>query len=228
MTTQPEVIRIAIYPSDQVIFPGQVFPLYDEVGTYGYGDPEALSQMIGHCRKQHRPMGIVFIPDRRGYALARIGTLANMVDATETSFQADGYPIVVGKARFRMLQIHQDHKFLEATVELYPWRQTPAPPWDLIENVGSYLRRYTKVMSDLLPPALMPEILDPSAATLGALSAAILQLPEDERQCLLELDTTYDLLLGVLKHLRLYVPLAERAAAMPPSVPEAYERILMN
>ncbi len=228
MTTHSEVIRIAIYPSDQVIFPGQVFPLYDEVGTYGYGDPEAFGQMISYCRKQHRPLGIVFIPDRRGYALARIGTVARLVDATETLFQADGYPVVVGKARFRMLQIHHDRKFLEATVKLYPWSQNPTPPWDLIENVGAYLRRYTKAMSDLLPPALMPEILSPSAATLGALSAAILQLPEIERQRLLELNSTHDLLLGVLKHLRLYVPLAERAAAMPPSVPEAYERILMN
>jgi len=228
MTTHSEVMRIAIYPSDQVIFPGQVFPLYDEVGTYGYGDPEALGQMISYCRKQQRPLGIVFIPDRRGYALARIGTVARLVDATETLFQADGYPVVVGKARFKMLQIHHDHKFLEATVKLYPWNQNPTPPWDLIENVGAYLRRYTKAMSDLLPPALMPEILSPSAATLGALSAAILQLPEIERQRLLELNSTHDLLLGVLKHLRLYVPIAERVAAMPPSVPEAYERILMN
>ncbi len=228
MTSEPEVTRIAIYPSDQVIFPGQVFPLYDEVGTYGYGEPEALKQMMHHCRTQHRPLGIVFIPDKRGYALARIGTIAHIVDASETSFQADGYPVVVGSARFRMLQIHHDHKYLEATVAVYPWEQTPAPPWDLIENVGSYLRRYTKAMSDLLPPVLMPEILEPSAATLGSLSAAILQLPENERQRLLELNSTYDLLLGVLKHLRLYVPLAERAATMPPSVPEAYERILMN
>ena len=228
MTPKSDVMRIAIYPSDQVIFPGQVFPLYDEVGTYGYGEPEALSQMIGYCRRQRRPLGIVYIPDRRGYALARIGTLANLVDATDTTFQADGYPVVVGKARFKILQIHHDHNFLEATVKRYPWSENPAPSWDLIENVGAYLRRYTKVMSSLLPPALMPEILAPSAETLGALSAAILQLPENERQHLLELSTTRDLLLGVLKHLRLYVPLAERVAKMPPTVPEACERILMN
>jgi Lon protease-like protein len=228
MTTHSDVIRIAIYPSDQVIFPGQVFPLYDEIGTYGHGEPEALSEMISYCRKQQRPLGIVYIPDRRGYALARIGTLANLIDATEATFQADGYPVVVGKERFKMIQIHHDRNFLEATVKRFPWSENPAPSWDLIENVGMYLRRYTKVMSELLPPALMPEILAPSAATLGALSAAILQLPENERQRLLELNTTHDLLEGVLKHMRLYVPLAERVANMPPSIPEACERILMN
>lgn len=226
--SQSDVLRIAIYPSDQVIFPGQVFPLYDEVGSYGYGEPEALNEMIEHSRQQHRPLGIVYIPDRRGYALARIGTLANLVKASETSFHAGGYPVVVGKARFKMLQIHHDHSFLEATVQLYPWEQEPAPSWELIENVGSYLRRYTKVMSDLLPPALMPEILSPSAETLGTLSAAILQLPEVERQQLLELTTTEDLLMGVLDYLRLYVPLAERVAEMPPKVPETCERMQMN
>ena len=228
MTTHSDVLRIAIYPSDQVIFPGQVFPLYDEIGTYGYRDPEALDEMIHFCRKQHRSMGIVFIPDRRGYGLARIGTVANLVDATGAVFQADGYPVVVGKARFKMLQIHHDRSFLESTVRLYPWSQKPTPSWELIERVGGYLRRYTKVISELLPPALMPEILAPSAATLGALSAAILQLPEIERQRLLELNSTNDLLLSVLKHLRLYVPLAERVAAMPPTVPETCERIMMN
>jgi Lon protease-like protein len=226
--SQSDVMRIAIYPSDQVIFPGQVLPLYDEVGTYGYGDPEALGQMIDLCRDKGRALGVVYIPDRRGYALARIGTLASLIDTTQTSFHAGGYPVIVGKARFRMLQIHHDHKFLEATIQLYPWCDTPVVPWDLIENVGSYLRRYTKVMSNLLPPALMPEILSPSATTLGALSAAILQLPEVERQRLLELHSTYELLLGVLKQLRLYVPLAERVATMPPTIPEACERILMN
>lgn len=228
MTTRSDVMRVGIYPSDQVIFPGQVFPLYDEVGTYGHGEPEALSQMIGYSRRHQRPLGVVYIPDRRGYALARIGTLAHLVDGTETSFQADGYPVVVGKSRFKMMQIHQDHDFLEATVKVYPWNDNPTPSWDLIENVGAYLRRYTKVMSELLPPALMPEILAPSAETLGALSAAILQLPETERQHLLELDTTFDLLTGVLNHLRLYVPLAERVARMPPAVPESCERVLMN
>jgi Lon protease-like protein len=228
MTSSSDIIRIAIYPSDQVIFPGQVFPLYDEVGTYGHGEPEALTQMIDYCHRHKRPLGIVYIPDRRGYALARIGTMADLVDSVDTSYQAGGYPVVVGKARFRMLQIHQDHSFLEATVELYPWQEKPVPPWDLIENVGAYLRRYTKVMSNLLPPALMPEILSPSADTLGALSAAVLQLPETERQRLLELNTTYDLLQDVLRHLRLYVPIAERVAEMPPTIPEACERILMN
>jgi Lon protease-like protein len=223
-----DVMRVAIYPSDQVIFPGQVFPLYDEVGSYGYGDPEALSQMMLYCRQEHRPLGIVYIPDRRGYALARIGTLASLVDPIETTFRAGGYPVVVGKARFKMLQIHHDHSFLEATVELFPWRQNPTPSWSLIENVGAYLRRYTKVMSDLLPPALMPEILTPSAETLGTLSAAILQLPEVERQRLLEIHTAQELLIEVLEHLRLYVPLAERVAEMPPLIPEACERILMN
>ena len=200
MTSESEVMRIAIYPSDQVIFPGQVFPLYDEVGTYGYGEPEALKQMMHHCRTQHRPLGIVFIPDKRGYALARIGTIAHIVDANRNIVSGRwlsgcGWQCAIsGCYRFTMTTNiwRQQSRYI-------PGNQTPAPPWDLIENVGSYLRRYTKVMSDLLPPALMPEILEPSAATLGSLSAAILQLPENERQRLLELNSTYDLLVGRVK-----------------------------
>ncbi|MDF1514314.1 MAG: hypothetical protein P1S60_10945 [Anaerolineae bacterium] len=228
MTTHDDVIRIAIYPSDQVIFPGQVVPLYDEVGTYGYQHPEALAQMINFCRQRQCPLGMTFIPDQRGYGLARIGTIATLVDATQAVFQADGYPVVVGKARFKMMQIHHDQSFLEATVKVYPWSPTPPPSWELIEHVGAYLRRYTKVMAELLPPALMPEILPPSAETLGSLSAASLQLPELERQRILELGSTQELLESVLHHFRLHVPLAERVAEMPPTVPELCERMMMN
>ncbi|NBD36440.1 MAG: hypothetical protein GVY30_10655, partial [Chloroflexi bacterium] len=125
-------------------------------------------------------------------------------------------------------QLHKDHDYMEATIETWPWLETPSPDWALVNTVGEYLRRYIEALADSLPPTLFPDAVAPSTATLGVLSAVILQLPPADKQRLLELPTSEALLRNVLTHLRLYVPMAEKLAHMLPNTSEMYENILMN
>lgn len=212
--------RLPIYPSSEVLFPGQVLPLYQE-------DRE-MAHIIRRHQQEQRPMGIVFVEKPRRHTFATVGTQARLVNLTERVKYNAQVTVAVGQARFRILQLHQDHDYMEATIETWPWLETPSPNWALVNTVGEYLRRYIEALADSLPPTLFPDAVAPSTATLGVLAAVILQLPPADKQRLLELPTAQALLHNVLKHLRLYVPMAEKLAHMLPNTSEAYENILMN
>ena len=212
--------RVPIYPSDQVAFPGQMLSLS--------GQDHQHLRLLRFCREARRQLGVVYVPGERGHALARVGTLSHLIVLTEAPEQLAGMHLVVGSGRFKILQLHQDRAFLEATIRLWPWREQPAPPWSVVERVGDYLHRYTQALADLMPPALMPDLLEPEPSALGVLAAAILPIAEMEKQTLLELPSAEALLHAVLRYLRLHVPLAEQLAAMPPPGAGVYERILLN
>ena len=218
--TPMTIQRLPIYPSSEVLFPGQVLPLYQ--------DDRHMAHIIRRHQQERRPMGIVFIEQPQRHTFSTVGTQARLINLTERVKYNAQVTVAVGQSRFRILQLHQDHDYMEATIETWPWLETPAPDWAVINTVGEYLRRYIEALADSLPPTLFPDAVTPNVATLGVLAAVILQLPPDDKQRLLELPTAQALLHNVLKHLRLYVPLAEKLAQMLPPTLETYENILMN
>ncbi len=215
-----KTLRVPIYPSADVVFPGQLFPIFAET--------RGVDWMLQFCREQRQPLGMVLVPDSGGHTIARVGTLAYLLDDIPRKAHDLANIIVVGQYRFQIAQIHQDQAYLEATVELWPWLEEPRPGWMLVEQAGSYLRRYVQALSDTLPAALLPEVLPPGVSTLGVLGAALLPLPAAEKQRLLEMPTAKVLLTEVLNYMRIYVPLAERLAKMPPQVAAPHERVSLN
>jgi Lon protease-like protein len=212
--------RLPIYPSSEVLFPGQVLPLTQE--------DQQMAHIIRRHQQEQHPMGIVFVEKPWRHTFATVGTQARLINLTERVKYNAQVTLAVGQSRFRILQLHKDHNYMEATIETWPWLENPNPDWALINTVGEYLRRYIEALADSLPPTLFPDAVAPSAATLGVLAAVILQLPPVDKQRLLELPTAQALLRNVLTHLRLYVPMAEKLAQMLPPPPETYENILMN
>lgn len=211
-------MRVPIYPSSQVLFPGQLFPVRREGGR--------VQRMLAFCGERDLPLGVVWVSGRDGNTLADVGTLAPLLASKDHPHLRGA--MLVGQQRFRILQIHQDRVYLEATVRVWPWVNDPRPSWELVEQVGAYLRRYVRTLSDVLPPTLLPEALFPNVSTLGVMGAALLQLPSEEKLRLLELPTTYALLSAVLRYMRVYVPMAERLAAIPPQVFDTHKRISFN
>ncbi len=215
-----KMIRVPIYPSVEVIFPGQLFPIFAET--------QDVMTMMQVCRAQRQPLGVVHAMMPGGHTLARVGTLAYVLDDFPPRVPAFVNSIVVGQYRFRILQLHQDQAYLEATVELWPWLEVPSPGWMLVERVGAYLRRYVQAIANTLPAALLPEVLPPGVATLGILGAALLPLSAADKQRLIEIPTAKILLSEVLAYMRIYVPLMERLADIPPQRAELPERISLN
>lgn len=215
-----KTIRVPIYPSADVIFPGQLFPIFAET--------RGVDLMLRYCCEQRQPLGMAFVPDAAGHTLASVGTLAYLLDDISQRVYNFANTVVVGQYRFQILHIHQDEVYLEATIQLWPWLEDPRPGWMLVEQVGNYLRRYVQALSNTLPAALLPEVLPPGVSTLGVLGAALLPLPAADRQRLLEVPTAKGLLSKVLDYMRIYVPLAERLAHIPPQVAAFHERVSLN
>ena len=215
-----KVIRVPIYPNADVVFPGQLSPVFAEA--------RGVDCMLRYCREQRQPLGMVFVPDANGRTLAGVGTLAYLLEDIAQKPQDFANLFVVGQYRFQILQIHQDQSYLEATVELWPWVEEPRPGWLLVERLGGYLRRYVQALSNVLPSTLLPEVLQPGVSTLGVLGAALLPLPAADKQRLLEMPTAKVLLSEVVDYMRVYVPLAERLAKMPPRVVASHEYISFN
>ncbi|MBN2501357.1 MAG: hypothetical protein JXB38_11310 [Anaerolineales bacterium] len=213
-----KTLRVPIYPSPEIIFPGQLFPIFAET--------RRVDWLLRTCREQRQPVGVAWVSDARG-AVANVGTLAYLLDDIPGRECDFANALVVGQYRFQTLQIHQDQVYLEATVQLWPWGEEPRPGWMLVEQVGHYLRRYVEALTSIWPAALLPEVLSPGVSTLGVLGAALLPLAARERQRLLETPTAWGLLSAVLDYMRVYVPLAERLATMSPKA-MLHERVSLN
>lgn len=215
-----KTLRVPIYPSADVLFPGQLFPIFAET--------RGVDWMLRFCREQRQPLGMVLASQSGGHTIARVGTLAYLLDDIPRKVQDFANIIVVGQYRFVILQLHQDQAYLEATVELWPWIEEPRPSWLLVEQAGIYLRRYVQALATTLPAALLPEVLPPGVSTLGVLGAALLPLASADKQRLLELPTAKALLTEVVRYMRIYVPLAERLANTPPKVAALHEHVSLN
>lgn len=215
-----KTLRVPLVPSPAPLFPGQLM-LPPEV------TPE-LERRLAYAQRRRSLIGVVWLPEPHGHEFAEIGTLASFLDADTEWSQALDEPILTGIARFRLGQLHYDHEVIEATVRLWPWVERPTPAWQLVDRVGDYLQRYTRAFSELMPPAIFPDVLPVGQATLGVLSAAALDLPPEEKQRLLELETARELLDAVLVHLRLHAPMAERLAEMVPQTFEYHPSLLLN
>jgi hypothetical protein len=187
-----------------------------------------LEELLAFCRAQGTLLGLLLVTGAEGHQLASVGTLVDLAeDAALPRHQVAG-PVGVGRRRFRLLNIYHDRPFLEGLVEVWPWSEEPAPDWALIEGVGRYLHRYGEALSDVMPPAWLPDGLKPGPQMLGMLAGAILQLPPLEKQRLLETPTVRSLLTQVLPYLRWQVPVAERLATMVPRSVELMEKARLN
>ncbi len=214
-----ETVRVPLYLSRDVVFPGQLvlLPLDGEAGG-----------VIRACYEAQQPLGIVFAGEGRD-APADVGVLAYVAGHRVKGLHIPNSIWLLGNTRMQIAQFHDEYGYPEATVHLWPWHEQPSPPWWLMERVGRYLQRYIASIPHMLPITLMPEVLRPHTATLGVLCAVLIPLRPVEKQRLLEIPTAWGLLQAVLRYMRLYAPLAERLAQMVPHLDvEMYETVSMN
>ncbi len=214
-----KTVRVPVWPGSEVIFPGQL--AVSQESEAGHAAVSAVCHRE-HCLALALPARRAGMPE-----VASIGTLVEFIDGGRL-FPHDVGHVLLGRARCRLVSLHKDAPFLEATVTLWPWSDRPEPSPQLITQVGQYLRRYIAAFSELMPPALMPDVLDYGVATLGVVAAAALPLPAQEKLYLLMLETANELLRAVLRHLRLQVPLAERLASMSPVWSERFPLGVLN
>lgn len=175
---------LPLFPLRLVLFPGQVLPLHIFEPRYRL--------MINQCIDEERPFGVVLMredtPDWRTYSGDMelpypVGTTAH-IRRLERLDDGRLNIITLGLHRFRVREMRFDMPYLQGEVDAFPLAGVAAP--DDTGAVNRLLRRYVKVLSQVLNSDIDLEEMPQDPQGLAYLAAGALQIPWDEKQQLLE------------------------------------------
>lgn len=185
---------IPLFPLEVVLFPGTPLPLHIFEPRY--------KEMIGDCREQDAPFGIVrAVKD----GIAEIGCTAQI--ATVTKEYPDGRLdlIAEGRERFEVLEVNEERSFLRADVLLIP--DEPASASE--DQRARAIEAHKKILD------LAGALQDLTAADQNVLSyhlAGSLPLDLDFKQKLLTMRSEQERLQEVAQYLETVLPSLSRAA----------------
>jgi len=179
--------EIPLFPLNTVLFPGMPLPLHIFEQRY--------REMIGMCSEQNRPFGVVLI--KEGLEVGEpavpfdVGTLAKIIGVDRMQ---DGRMniVTVGTRRFRIQSYSaQKRSYMVGEVEVLEDAQSDATPSEsVVSDVGALVQRYVAMLQAASEQEITPLQLPPTAEELSYLVGAVLRVGNEERQRLLEMDTT--------------------------------------
>lgn len=178
-------IRVPIFPLNTVLFPRMPLPLHVFEDRY--------RRLIEWCVDQKESFGVVLArdPDERGVEVARVGTIAN-IQAVQRLEGGRYNVLAVGGQRFSMLLRDTtpdgyDMALVETLEDL------PADPQQLDALASEARRLFSVFFEKLIERSGLKNLqyeLPDSATDLSFVVAAIMQIPVERRQKLLEMTNT--------------------------------------
>jgi Lon protease-like protein len=197
--------ELPLFPLNTVLFPGMPISLHIFEPRY--------KLMIEQCIQTSQPFGIVLI--RQGVEAFGPPADPHLVGCTAQITQVERLEdermniVAIGVERFQIHSLSHDKPYLVGMVESYPLDEDNQP---VIIRAGEQLRpwveRYLAKLSQFsdegpFDPRQLPD--DPLA--LGYLAAALVQIPLDQKQTLLNTDHAADLLASIRTIYRRELPL---------------------
>lgn len=181
---------LPLFPLHTVLFPGMHLPLHIFESRY--------KQMINLCMEEDKQFGVVLI--HRGSEA--LGPLAEPHFIGCTARILEVQPLgegrlnitTIGEHRFRIHSLCDDNPYLVGEVELYPFAGSdPDQLLPAAKQLASKVRRYIDLLNEIEQVELDPENLPQNPLTLSHYAAALLQMPPDEKQSLLESPSVLEL-----------------------------------
>lgn len=206
------MFKLPLFPLNTVLFPGMPLSLHIFEDRY--------KQMINECIEDHKPFGVVLIskgveafgPVAEPHPIGCTAQITQVQPLTHGRMNI----VAIGQERFRIDSLEQDHPYLAGMVELMPFVTEKT---DLIETVGNKLRpwvkRYLKVLAEAENLHFDFEQLPNDTLGLTNLAAFLLQLPAEEKQDLLSIPNSLDLVREVYELYRREVTLLEVLLSKP-------------
>lgn len=189
-----EVVELALFPLQMVLFPGRALPLHLFEPRY--------RQMLADCLDGARRFGVVAIRTGREVGepgeVHEVGTVA-VIDIVQRLRGGRANIVTRGCDRFRINRLLHDRPYLRAEVTLLPERRLSDRTAPLVEPLRAALIPYLHALGvaeeycDSLPQ---------DAARLSYLAASTLQVEVPQLQELLELDDPIARLRRTLELLR--------------------------
>lgn len=183
--------RIPLFPLHTVLFPGMALPLHIFEPRY--------RKMVHACLKHQTPFGVVLIRAGRevgGPAVPYyIGTLARIRHVEHLS---DGRMNIeaVGEERFRLVELYAAQGEVHTgDIEAYPLRGAGLPEAVLAARALSpWLVRYLDLLGQSANAHLADKPVPTDPAGLAFFAAIVAQIPASEKQALLSVADTAELL----------------------------------
>lgn len=175
--------EIPLFPLRTVLFPGMLMPINVFERRY--------LEMIAACQAEGRMFGVVLIKEGQevgGPAVPhRVGTAAHVIRA-ERNTDGDGLTIVVvGRDRFLIRNILQNHPYLVGAVERFPLTGVDDPRvGPLVRRVKHDLKAYMGLLGRVSGTVIQVEQLPDEPDILAWVIGIALQVSSLQRQELLE------------------------------------------
>ena len=201
--------ELPLFPLNVVLFPGMPLPLHIFEPRY--------RRMMGRCLETDRTFGVALLVDgEEGQAGTLPADVGCMAEIMEVAPFADGRMNLqtIGTRRFRILEVRDEDECLVGICEWLEDEATSDNTVDAADRARHQLGRYFNALSQSVTlPAQLDELDVPEEPeALSLFIAAIMLLPNDQKQKLLELTST-DVRLEVEEFLLERAEIVQRAYA---------------
>jgi len=181
-----KTMELPIFPlKNIVLFPGMVLPLHIFEPRY--------REMINRCIDEKIPFGVVLIAEGEEVGEAAtphmIGTAAKIVRVERLP---DGQMNItaLGTERFEIMALHQQHSYLTATVKiLRTVNGSTQQAIEMAQRIRSRLVEYIDLLSKVNDTELSLDRLPEDPMSLAFLVAIALQVPAEDKQTTLALQS---------------------------------------
>jgi Lon protease-like protein len=185
------MLKLPLFPLHTVLFPGMVLPLHIFEPRY--------RRMVSACLHDQAPFGVVLIrsgPEVGGLAAPfSVGTRARI---RRVEHLADGRMNIeaVGEERFRLLQLYSAQDEVHTgEIAAFPLLGSDEPAAHVAARaLRRWLTRYLELLGRAAHTQLPEKPFPADPAGLAYFAAIIAQLPALDKQTLLEVGDTADLL----------------------------------
>lgn len=181
---------LPLFPLNTVLFPRMPLPLHIFEPRY--------QEMMTRCIRERSGFGVLLIkegPEVGGVAeTVTVGTVARIVSVDELD---DGRMnmLAMGVVRFRLLKPHHSHPYLSGDIE--PWQDEmgdlkalPKLTKAAHKQYINYVAELSELMDSEERSSQIVAPMDPQV--LSYTIAANLQIPNDDKQALLEIETVQE------------------------------------
>lgn len=186
-----EMFELPLFPLNTVLFPGMSLPLHIFESRY--------QKMIRTCLEADNRFGVVLIK----HGSEALGPLAEPYSVGCTARITDVQSLdegrmnitTIGEQRFRIHNLNSDLPYLVGEVELHPLvNDKPEGLQSAVGNLTPKITQYISLLNQIEEVYLDPGNLPEDPIMIGYFAAALLQMPPNEKQALLQSENLLELL----------------------------------
>ncbi len=202
-------IELPLFPLNVVLFPGADLPLHIFEPRY--------RQMITECYEREKPFGVVLARTDSPPMLEEPYPVGTMADILALSRMDDGRMNLIarGGQRFQILEQHRKKSYLTGIVEVY--YDLPEPEQVLLEQADKareLFNTYLEILLEVVGKSETQFNLPEEPEELSHFIAYFLDIDDEEKQQLLEMNLATERLESVIETLRREVPFVRQMLSM--------------